>query len=261
MATPSPAPDRRDLTDAAGRTVVSFAPITTGSQPWATEPEVPDGVRLDEAVPIVLRELPGWIVDGNERLVRALIEAGARRRRQASVMRYDLVEAPPPAGWAEPPLPAGLRYTPIGDDMEAMYGTYVAAYPPGHPDSHGGNARHEFENDLVPLVRDEILGPLLPASGWVVDDAVPGRAVAVVLINDWPDEGPWVSEVFRDPDPRYAGIGTALLRRALWHAADAGVRAVGLAVTSGNPAERVYARIGFRVTSTALNCVIPTPSE
>jgi len=243
MATPSPAPARRELTDAAGRTVVSFVPSTTGTQPWATEPEVPDEVRLDEAVPIVLRELPGWIVDGNERLVRALIEAGARRRRQASVMVYDLVEAPPPADWAEPPLPAGLRYTPIGDDMEAMYDTYVDAYPPGHPDSHGGNARHEFENDLVPLVRDEILGPLLPASGWVVDEAVPGRAVAVVL------------------DPRYAGIGTALLRRALWHAADAGLRTVGLAVTSGNPAERVYARIGFRVASTALNCVIPAPSE
>jgi hypothetical protein len=261
MATPSPAPDRRVLTDAAGRTVVSFVPSTTGAQPWATEPEVPDGVRFEEAVPIVLRELPGWIVDGNEPLVRALIEAGARRRRQASVMVYDLVEAPPPADWAEPSLPAGLSYTPVGDDMEAMYGAYVDAYPPGHPDSHGDNVRREFENDLVPLARGESLGPLLPASGWVVDEAVPGTAVAVVLINDWPDEGPWISEVFRDQDPRYAGIGTALLRRALWHSATAGLRTVGLAVTTGNPAERVYAKIGFRVASTALNCVIPTPSE
>ncbi|MCI0690248.1 MAG: GNAT family N-acetyltransferase [Sporichthyaceae bacterium] len=222
-----------------------------------TEPQVPDGVRIDEAVPVVLRELPGWIVDGNEPLVRALIEAGARRRRQASVMMYDLVESPPPADWAEPPLPPGLSYTPIGDEMEAMYRAYVDAYPPGHPDSHGDKVRHEFETELLPLIRGEHLGPMLPASGWVVDEAVPGTAVAVVVINDWPDEGPWVSEVFRIPDPRYAGIGTALLRRALWQAAEAGLRTVGLAVTTGNPAERVYTKIGFQVTSTALNCVIP----
>lgn len=260
MPIAQPAPDRSVLTDSAGRELLTYVPSTTGAQPWVTDPTIPPGVQLHEVVPAVMRELPGWIVDGNYELVTALIEAGARHRRRASVMTYDLVGAPPPADWAEPPLPAGLGYTPIGDDMEAMYSTYVNAYSPGHPDSYGGNARHGFETELVPLIRGEILGPLLPASGWVVDEAAPGRAVAVVVINDWPDEGPWISEVFRDPNPRYAGIGAALLRRALWHAARAGLRTVGLAVTTGNPAERVYAKVGFRVTSTALNCIIPGPA-
>jgi GNAT superfamily N-acetyltransferase len=81
--------------------------------------------------------------------------------------------------------------------------------------------------------------------------------VAACLVNDRPDEGPWISEVFRDPEPRYAGTGAALLRRTLALASGAGLRSIGLAVTVGNPAQQVYAKLGFRVASTALNCIVP----
>ena len=258
MPTAPPAPPARSvLTDPAGREVLSYVPSTAGAQPWVTEPRIPPGVQLDEVVPTVLRELPGWIVDGDDELVTALIRAGARRRRHASVMRYDLVTAPVPAGWAAPPLPAGLSFAPVDPDPERLFATWIRAYPPGHPDAPNGNTRADFEADLAPLLSGKVLGPLLPVSGCVLDRAAPDRAVAACLVNDWPDEGPWISEVFRDPEPRYAGIGAALLRRTLWLASEAGLRSIGLGVTVGNPAQRVYATVGFRVTSTSLTCIIP----
>lgn len=259
MTTVQPTKQPASLTDATGRVVLDYVADPIGERPWALEPRVPAAVRLDEAVPVVLRELPGWIVDGNDELVSALIEAGARRRREASVMMYDLVAVPPPADWAAPALAPGLAYGPVGTDPEPMFATWVRAYPPGHPDAPDGRShtRADFDADFAPLLTGEMLGPLLPASGCVLDAAQPRRAVAACVVNDRPDEGPWISEVFRDPDPRYAGTGAALLRRALWHTAAAGSRAVGLAVTAGNPAQSVYEKLGFRVVSRALNCIIP----
>jgi GNAT superfamily N-acetyltransferase len=257
MPTARPAPDRSVLTDPAGRELLSFVSITTGAQPWVTEPRIPPGVHLDEVVSAVMRELPGWIVDGDDELVTALIGAGARRRRHASVMMYDLAAGPVPAEWAAPPLPAGLSFAPVDPDPERLFATWIRAYPPGHPDAPNGNTRADFEVDLAPLLSGKILGPLLPVSGCVLDPAAPGRVVAACLVNDRPDEGPWISEVFRDPEPRYAGTGAALLRRTLSLASGAGLRSMGLAVTVGNPAQQVYAKLGFRVASTALNCIVP----
>ncbi|HKA68922.1 MAG TPA: GNAT family N-acetyltransferase [Actinomycetes bacterium] len=256
-----PVPDRSVLADPAGRKVLSFVPITIGSERWVTEPRIPPGVRLDSVVPAVMRGLPGWIVDGDEELVTALIGAGARRRRHASTMVYDLTATQVPDEWAALPLPPGLSFAPVDPDPERLFATWLRAYPPGHPDAPGGNTRADFEANLAPLVTGRALGPLLPVSGCVVDSAAPGRAVAVCLVNDRPDEGPWISEVFRDPDPRYAGIGAALLRRTLWLASRAGVRSIGLAVTVGNPAQRVYEKVGFQVISTTLNCIIPDPAS
>lgn len=52
-------------------------------------------------------------------------------------------------------------------------------------------------------------------------------------------------EVFREPGAR--GAGKALLQRALVLSEGS----LGLAVTHGNPAERVYASLGFKRIFTA----------
>lgn len=257
MPTALPAPVRTVLTDPTGREVLSFVPVSTGRQGWVTEPRIATGVRLDEAVQAVMHELPGWIVEGDNHLVAALIAAGAQRRRHASVMAYDLAAAPVPDEWAAQPLSRGLSYAPVDPDPEPLFTTWIRAYPPGHPDAPSGNNRADFDADLAPLLTGAMLGPLMPVSGCVLDSDAPGRAVAACLVNDRPDEGPWISEVFRDPDPRYAGTGAGLLRRTLWLASQAGLRSMELAVTVGNPAQHVYEKVGFRVASTSLNCVIP----
>lgn len=76
---------------------------------------------------------------------------------------------------------------------------YEAAYPVGHPD-HGMSTFR----DLEALMDGTLMGPLQPAS-MVLVDTERGTGVAAVLAHDCPGtpplEGPWISEVFRDPAP------------------------------------------------------------
>jgi GNAT superfamily N-acetyltransferase len=74
----------------------------------------------------------------------------------------------------------------------------------------------------------------------------PGRPEGRVLGDDSgepPTGGPWISQLFRHPGAR--GIGGPMLRRALALATRDGLPAVGLAVTHGNPAQRLYEATGF----------------
>jgi ribosomal protein S18 acetylase RimI-like enzyme len=65
------------------------------------------------------------------------------------------------------------------------------------------------------------------AYGWV-DDATPELAIAV------------------DPTRRGTGLGAAMLDRLLADARAAGFPGVSLSVRPGNPARRLYERVGFR---------------
>jgi GNAT superfamily N-acetyltransferase len=70
---------------------------------------------------------------------------------------------------------------------------------------------------------------------------VAGAILIGTLPGDPPLNGPWIIELFRHPAHR--GVGRALLERAL---AIAPVPALGLMVTEGNPARRLYEALGFR---------------
>jgi GNAT superfamily N-acetyltransferase len=260
--------EREVRTDPSGRPVLSFVRGVRDGRPWA------DLVQVlgPGATELVLTQLPGWVVSGPEPLARDLLARGARPRRHAHTYSFDLGQ-PLPAAWASPVLPAGLRVTPCDREPEDLVAAWRAAYTPGHPDHHDpGSTADVVDQELRPLMDGSALGPLLPCSGLVVDEAAcpPDAAgtgaglepvVAAVLVNgqdsDPPLGGPWVAEVFRDPAPRYAGLGTVLLRRALALAAADGLPALGLAVTEGNPARRLYERIGFRHTDTAMTVVVP----
>jgi GNAT superfamily N-acetyltransferase len=101
----------------------------------------------------------------------------------------------------------------------------------------------------------------------LVTDAA-DRVVAAVIVNDLDSEppwnGPWITDLFRHPDPAYTGLGTLLLRRALATAAEAGLPTVSLVVTEDNPAQLVYARHGFQAVRTTITVRIPdgpTPGD
>jgi ribosomal protein S18 acetylase RimI-like enzyme len=85
--------------------------------------------------------------------------------------------------------------------------------------------------------------------------------VALTLINRMPGEaptgGPWVSEICRDPDQRYAGLGASLLCRVMAQLADGGESSLSLVVTDGNPAQQVYERLGFRYIKSFRKLSIP----
>jgi predicted N-acetyltransferase YhbS len=167
-------------------------------------------------------------------------------------MTWDLVAHEPPTVWATPELPARLLLAPVGSKPSAAVMPVIrAAFPPGHPDHDPAADQPGAEAEFVdPFVSGARMGPFLSdASALVVDELRGSTVAAVLLLNRTPGRpphgGPWVTDVARDPDPPYAGTGSALLRRGLRVLFDAGEAALSLVVTDGNPAALQYARMGF----------------
>jgi GNAT superfamily N-acetyltransferase len=190
-----------------------------------------------------LRELGGWTVVAPVELARALIEAGARQRRHATLMTHSLRDVPAEIDPCVVPLTVGA---------DELLPAHRAAYRPDHPD-------WEFAQDVSAigkLLLGELVGPLLACSRMAIVD---GRVVGAVIVNGFPGEpphaGPWVSELFRDPAHR--GTGRALLRGALTAAAADGLPALGLVVSGGNPAAGLYRDEGFRVVREDISVDVP----
>jgi hypothetical protein len=219
------------LTDAHGRTIGAFLPGERDGRPLADLFE--RAVSPEDAVPAIMAELPGWRIAGDEALGDALIRAGARRVRHAHVYTHDMTAVPGP-GEGEP-----LGHRTVADLAPA----FAAAFGPRHVD--GARDPHTSLQHLLD-------GELLDASGVIVRE---GRVVAGILVGTFAGEppyaGPWVMELFRDP--AHPGTGRPLLERALHRVSAAGVPALGLAVTDGNPATGLYEAVGFRRVLSALS--------
>jgi GNAT superfamily N-acetyltransferase len=217
--------ESRTLHDSDGTPIARYLYVNSGGREIADllELEVP----VERAVPVVLSGLKGMRVAGPPELGWALAVRGARVRRHAHVYSHDLA-----GERAEPDPPPGITLTPVDRPIVDLLPAYRAAFPPGHPD--------RTERDEEHLSRFE----LLDASGLAV--AADGNVAGAILVADLegadpPLGGPWIMEVFRDP--RYPGAGRALLERAL---ARAEGPTLGLSVTEGNRAERLYRALGFR---------------
>jgi GNAT superfamily N-acetyltransferase len=202
------------------------------------------------AADVVMSQLRGWSVAAPVELARELLARGARLVRHAHEMRCDLASRPPAP--ADPP--EGFRFVPCDRPPRDVLGAWLAAYPPGHPDHRPRDEVSGLEDELAPLLEGRVLGAVLPCSILAVRDD-DDEVVAGVVITDR-DGAPWVTEVFRHPDRSPRGLGARLLSAAQARAEAGGVTALGLAVTEGNPARRVYERLGFTVTFTAMTVII-----
>lgn len=208
------------------------------------------GVTVDGAVTALLAALPGCFASTSDPLLaHALLDADAVAVRHAHQMRLDL----PVTGRDEPDFqpfaPDGSPPVPWADVLPA----FLAAYPPDHPD-HLPGGESLIAEYLVPYTTGGRLGPAIPeASAIAVRD---GEAYGGILIVDRPGEGAWVCDLWRDPDPAYAGTGSALLR---WAASRlTGFESLGLIVTVGNDrALRAYERVGFAIQATAWTVRLP----
>jgi GNAT superfamily N-acetyltransferase len=247
----------RILTDGEGRQVGRFVAASREGFPLADLFELAPGVTVEHAVPAIVAELRGHVLAGDLELGRALLDVGARAGRHAHVMSRDLVADPAPPEWQDPLPPAGLRLTPLDRPAEDLAAAALAAYPPEHVDNAHLDRPIDHPKELVDLVAGRSVGPLLRCSGLAVDAG--GAVVGAVLVNDDdgipPYGGPWVTQVFRGPGGR--GAGRALLERALGLATAGGLPALGLAVTHGNPAQRLYEELGFRHVVTAFSVRVP----
>lgn len=243
----------------AHRLLVGDRPVlgfTTFLQERPTADDARALAPLDLVVPAVLDELAGmWFSSDDERLIDALMKAGATIVRHAHRLELDLSGEPVDVG----SVPESLLVGPIDRSAAELAELSVRAYPAGHPDF--SSPRPEAAaGELERLLSGSLIGPLMAgASGQVLDRR---RLVAVCIINRSPNlsgpGGPWVSEVFRDPNASYRGLGTMLLRGAIASLSADGERLLGLAVTDGNPARAVYEKLGFHVVRSGRKLLIPT---
>jgi hypothetical protein len=246
--------DRVGVTDERGVPLLSYLPGRLDHRPAAEEVELLDGAGPEHAARLLVATMPGWVVSGPDALLDALISLGARVRRHAHVYSWDLRADPPPAEWADQRPPSPLRVAPAaGRPAEDLLAAARSAYPAGHVD----DVRDPFP-DLRDILAGSLVGPLLNRSEVMLAGH---RVVAALLLSDSPTDGPWVSEVFRQPGPAYAGLGSVLLRRGLAHLAADDRTSLGLAVTAGNPARARYEGLGFRLVAESRTVFVPERSE
>lgn len=226
--------------DSGGEPLACYEAESRADLRWADDLRLAEGASPADAAARIMVELAGWGVTARGSLGAHLVERGATVRREFDTYTFGLQELSRPLARVRFPRNLSLR---PADDPERLRATYAAAYPPGHSD----HDMSRFE-DLQALIAGTLVGPLLPTSA-VLIDTDRDTGIAAVLAHECPgappEEGPWISEVFRDPAPTYRGIGSLLLRHVLRSSADAGLPALGLAATTGNPAARVYENIGF----------------
>ncbi len=246
--------------DADGVAVVRYERGEREGRPWADRLEVVDP-RADLAAQaaFVRTELAGWVVSGPLPLGEELVRRGATVLRHGHTMHRSLTDAPPPGGWgawARTPLRDGLRTVPCDRGAEELAPVSRAAFGPGHPDHLQAEDQGEQAKvgKLAALLAGQVIGPLMPSSALVVDGT--DRVVAGAVLTDW-DGLPWIAHVFRDPARGYPGLGRDLLRRVVAEVAAGGATEIGLAVTEGNRAQRLYEELGFTTTRSSLTVVVP----
>jgi GNAT superfamily N-acetyltransferase len=209
------------------------------------------------AAELVLRDMPGRTVVCARPLGEQLAGRGALVRRRFRRMARSLATDPPPASWAQAALGPGRRAVGHSRSAVDVFPAWRAAFDvEGHPDRFTGSDDDALTERLAPLL-DGREGAVLPWSRLVVDRS--DRVIAGVIALDAARSAsmPWIAEVFRRPGSEYAGVGTALLQRVLATAAAAGVPEVGLSVTDGNQAWRVYHGLGFRTTASLVTLTVP----
>ncbi len=180
----------------------------------------------------------------------ALIAAGGRLDRHSVVMVLDPADAP-----VSTPLASGFTISSMDTTRLSEYGQVVnRAYPPEHPDHEPADADPAAAAEsLSRYVRGEEIGPWIADASLHVTDPS-GRVVGLILLNETAanevfDAGPFVTDLCVDPAAGGNGIGGALVVEAARRLSAMGRSELILVVTVGNPARRVYERLGFRVTA------------
>ncbi len=234
-----------------GETVLTYS-IYAGSPPVAED--VTALADLELAVRAIFDQLSGWwLTSASDELTDTLLDAGATLVRHGHLYRRSIVLDDIDL---EPGVPDGLELKPLFASARELAVVAQTAYDDGHPDF---DSDHDTEADLAGLLAGTIVGPYNgAASSQLTHD---GLLVAACVINksegEPPFGGPWVSEVFRLPGAAYGGLGAVLLRKAIASLAMTGEHSLGLVVTDGNPAARMYERLGFVHRSSRRKLQIP----
>src|SRR4051812_33724195 len=242
--------------------VLTLEEMLRSGRPWADVAWRPPDIGPDRAAEVALTTLGGYAFTTlDPALVEALAVRGATELRHAHTMTHSLDPVP------EIDVPADVVVTRLSSDdlvhlADELGALNVAAYPPDHPDHEHADAA-SAARELRAFAAGEILGPFLDVSTIArVDGVLAGACIVVGRAGEPPDAGPWIVDVFRDPELGVKGLGAALIAGSLTAARDDGLAGVGLAVTHANQtAYDVYRRLGFVDTAEAWTLALPEAAE
>lgn len=147
-----------------------------------------------------------------------------------------------PARALPEPLPRIIRT----DDLEPLARLYLISYPPGI----GAGSHAEAISEIAATFEGDY-GVLRPGASLVAEaGGRPAGAVLTVERSIWDEglEGPFVIDLFVDPQLRGRGIGRALMTGAMLACRNAGDAQLSLRVGKGTSeaAHRLYGSLGFR---------------
>jgi GNAT superfamily N-acetyltransferase len=146
--------------------------------------------------------------------------------------------------------PAGVLLQALDCDAEAIAVAAALATTSEHVDFAiwSGIDRAEYWRRL--LDGNGPCGAILPKPSRLLRGVGDGIVGAVVVTDmeatDWWSDDPWLPEIFVVSDLQGHGLGALLLGHALRACADGGYKRLGLTVSEGNPARRLYERFGFQ---------------
>ncbi len=176
-----------------------------------------------------------------------LLATGGRLRRLAHDMVVELMAA---KAWPPQSAPAGVRLERLDCDAEGLAVAHASATTRDHIDFAiwSGMDRAEYWRRL--LEGNGPCGSILPAPSGLFRDSRDGIVGAVVVTEmeatEWWAGDPWLPELFVVSDLQGHGLGALLLGHALRSCAQTGYTRLGLTVSEGNPARRLYERFGFQ---------------
>jgi predicted N-acetyltransferase YhbS len=246
---------RKVVVNAAGLAVADYVDVGRLGPPRA---ELVRSLTSDvqAAAAPLLAALPGFRIScADDALTAALVAVGAHEVRRFAFMRALVQSEPPP--WPPAATISGVVLRQLSpDDIRELALLELRAFPPGHLDHHSNDFDEVAQSNY-----ERITDParvLMAESALAFKGQQPVGVVVVQFVDRIPDmQGPWLTNIARDPDSQYAGLGASMISSVMTALRKAGHQQAFLAVTDGNPARRVYERAGFVDVCLATSLKLP----
>jgi len=211
----------------------------------------------DQAAQLTIELRPAALISTpNAEFAAALLARNCTQKRHAYAMSLDLTSHPPqPISHQMPQETRFIEHC----TADELFDSWYAAYPLGHPDYLPGTRAELMAENLQPLLDRSLLGANHRSSRAVFQDGEVHAAIIISLREgEAPYGGPWLSEIWCDPRLQHQGIGKSLLTTAIRELSEDGFASLGLAVSQGNPAKKLYESLGFTGISQSWTIALPT---
>lgn len=241
---------------------IDFEPCMRDGLTCADFAEPKSHLTASEAARLTLTTKPAELISTQSpEFAQALTDQGGQLKRHALAMTCDLTSEINNENYKSNPQQPDAMQVQFIEDVSAdqLFDSWYAAYPPGHPDFLVGEKTDLIREHLQPLLDRSALGTNHRSSIALLEN---GSATAGIIISlregEPPYGGPWVSEIWVAPKLQQRGLGHYLLHQAQFALREDGYQSLGLSVSVGNSAQRLYESHGFTVVSESWTILIST---